>query len=159
MPTTSAAATLALDELLDRPAALAGAQAAAQAGDEAGLAAHVFEALRFRPLKPVIYRRAMRARRIPEGTMVFAANLSAMFDPLAVPRPGRFRTDRPWDTYMLWGHGPYLCFGAHLNRATLPGLLKPLLARPSLRRANGARGRIDTQATPFPVHLEVVFEA
>jgi cytochrome P450 len=169
LPTTSAAAILALDELLDRPAALAGAQAAARAGDDAGLAAHVFEALRFRPLNPVIYRRAMRdatvapgtlrARRIPEGTMVFAANLSAMFDPLAVPQPGRFRTDRPWDTYMLWGHGLHLCFGAHLNRATLPGLLEPLLARPGLRRAEGASGRIDTQGTPFPVHLEVVFEA
>lgn len=169
LPTTSAAAILALDELLDRPAALAGARAAARSGDEAALAAHVFEALRFRPLNPVIYRRAMRdatvapgtlrARRIPEGTMVFAANLSAMFDPLAVPQPGQFRTDRPWDTYMLWGHGLHLCFGAHLNRATLPGLLKPLLARPGLRRAEGARGRIDTQGTPFPVHLEVVFGA
>ncbi|TGE01222.1 cytochrome P450 [Methylobacterium nonmethylotrophicum] len=168
LPTTSAAATLALDELLDRPAALAGAQKAARAGDDDGVAGHVFEALRFRPLNPVIYRRAMRdatvaggtlrARRIPEGTMVFAANLSAMFDPLAVPQPGRFRIDRPWDTYMLWGHGLHLCFGAHLNRATLPGLLKPLLARRSLRRAEGPRGRIDQQGTPFPVHLEVMFE-
>ncbi|WP_162596258.1 hypothetical protein [Methylobacterium sp. 17Sr1-1] len=101
----------------------------------------------------------LRARRIPEGTMVFAANLPAMFDPLAVPQPGRFRTDRPWDTYMLWGHSLHLCFGAHLNRATLPGLLKPLLARPSPCAAPKARGRIDTQGTPFPVHLEVVFEA
>lgn len=168
LPTTSAAATLALDELLDRPTALAGAQAAARTGDDAGVAAHVFEALRFRPLNPVIYRRALRdatvaggslrACRIREGTMVFAANLSAMFDPLAVPQPGRFRTDRPWETYMLWGSGLHLCFGAHLNRATLPGLLKPLLARPGLRRAEGPRGRIDQDGTPFPAHLHVVFD-
>lgn len=169
LPTTSAAANLALDELLDRPAALAGAQAAARDGDDVSLAAHVFEALRFRPLNPVIYRRALhdtqiaagtlRARRIPKGRMVMASNLSAMFDPLAVPDPARFRTDRPWETYMLWGYGLHTCFGAHLNRATLPALLKPLLARPNLRRAAGVAGRIDTQGTPFPVHLHLEFDA
>lgn len=169
LPTTSAAATLALDELLDRPAALAGAQAAARAGDDALLAAHVFEALRFRPLNPVIYRRAMhdtviaagrlRGRRIAAGTMVMASNLSAMFDPLDVPAPTSFRTDRPWETYILWGYGLHSCFGAHINRVTVPGLLKPLLARPGLRRAAGSAGRIDTAGTPFPVHLHVEFDA
>jgi cytochrome P450 len=169
LPTTSAAANLALDELLDRPDALAGACAAARAGDDDGLAAHIFEALRFRPLNPIIYRRAvrdtivadgrLRRRRIREGTMVMASNLSAMFDPLDVGNPGAFRTDRPWETYMLWGHGLHACFGAHLNRATLPAILKPLLAKPGLRRAAGARGRIDNEGTPFPVHLHLVFDS
>jgi cytochrome P450 len=169
LPTTSAAANLALDELLDRPDALAGAQAAAQAGDDALLAAHIFEALRFRPLNPLIYRRAlrdawvaegrMRARRIKAGTMVMASNLSAMFDPLAISSPTRFRTDRPWETYILWGYGLHACFGAHLNRANLPAILKPLLARKNLRRAAGPAGRIDQAGTPFPVHLHVEFDA
>ena len=168
LPTTSATANLALDELMSRPEALAGAQAAARAGDDVLLAAYVFEALRFRPLNPIIYRRALReakiadgrlrARRIPEGTMVMASNLSAMFDPLAVPAADSFRTDRPWETYMLWGHGMHTCFGAHLNRATLPALLKPLLAKPALRRAAGDAGRIDAQGTPFPVHFHLEFE-
>lgn len=169
LPTTSAAATLALDELLDRPNALAGACAAARADDDALLAAHVFEALRFRPLNPVIYRRTLRdatvatgrlrARRIPAGTMMLASNLSAMFDPIAIPAPGSFRTDRPWEVYMLWGSGLHSCFGAHLNRVTLPGILKPLLAKPGLRRAPGSLGHIDTQGTPFPVHLHLDFDA
>ncbi len=169
LPTTSAAATLALDELLNRPDALAGAQAAARAGDDALLAGHVFEALRFRPLNPVIYRRAMhdtriaagrlRGRQIKAGTMVLASNLSAMFDPLDIPAPTSFRTDRPWETYILWGYGMHACFGDHINRATLPGLLKPLLARPNLRRAAGTAGQIDTAGTPFPVHLIVEFDA
>lgn len=169
LPTTSAAATLALDELLDRPDALAGAQAAARGDDDALLAAHVFEALRFRPLNPVIYRRAMRdtviaagrlrGRRIKAGTMVMASNLSAMFDPLDVPDAASFRTDRPWETYILWGYGLHACFGAYINRATLPGLLKPLLAKQHLRRAPGTAGRIDTAGTPFPVHLHVAFDA
>jgi cytochrome P450 len=169
LPTTSATANLALDELLDRPEALAGACAAARAGDDAGLAAHIFEALRFRPLNPVIYRRAardstiaggrLRARRIAKGTMVMASNLSAMFDPLEIPDPNAFRLDRPWETYILWGYGLHACFGAHLNRAVLPALLKPLLAKTGLRRAPGAAGRIDNADTPFPVHLHLAFDA
>jgi cytochrome P450 len=169
LPTTSAAANYALDELLRRPSALASAGAAARAGDEAAVAAHVFEALRFQPMNPVVYRRAMcdtwvargtlRGCRIPAGKMVLASNLSAMFDPIDVPAPTAFRTDRPWDTYMLWGYGMHTCFGAHLNRATIPGILQPLLARPNLRRAAGAAGQIDTAGTKFPAHLVVEFDA
>lgn len=164
LPTTSAAANLALAELLDRPNELVGAQAAAREGDDALFSAYVFEALRFRPVNPVIYRRAMRdtkvangrlrARRIPAGTMVMAANLSAMFDPLEVQDAAAFRTDRPWETYMLWGHGMHTCFGRDLNRAVLPAILKPLLSRPGLRAAAGG---LDTQGTPFPVHLWLEF--
>jgi cytochrome P450 len=168
LPTTSATANLALDELLNRPDALAGAQAAARAGDDALLAAFVFEALRFNPLNPVIYRRALRdatvaggtlrARRIPKGRMVMASNLSAMFDPLVVPAPNSFRVDRPWETYILWGYGMHICFGAHLNRATLPNILKPLLAKKGLRRAAGAAGQIEKGANSFPLHFHVEYD-
>lgn len=169
LPTTSACVNLVLDELLNRPDAFSGACRAARAGDDAALAAHVFEALRFRPLNPVIYRRALRdsavaggslrARKIPKDTMVFASNLSAMFDPLAIPDANTFRTDRPWETYMLWGSGLHSCFGAYLNRVTIPGILKPLLAKKGLRRAAGKQGQIDQQGTPFPVHFTVEFDA
>ena len=53
---------------------------------------------------------------------------------------------------MLWGYGLHNCFGAHINRVTLPSILKPLLARTGLRRAAGAAGWIDTggHAVPRP---------
>ena len=38
-------------------------------------------------------------------------------------------------------------------------MLKPLLARPNLRRATGAQGRIDDGGTPFPQHFIVEFDA
>lgn len=168
LPTLSAAANLALSELLDRPGEFAGACAAARAGDDAKLAAYVFEALRFSPLNPVVYRRAMhdtviaggrlRGCRVKKDTMVIASNLSAMFDPLVVPDATSFRTDRPWEVYMLWGYGMHACFGAHINRAVLPAMLKPLLAQPNLRRAEGARGQIDKAGTPFPQHLHLEFD-
>jgi cytochrome P450 len=168
LPTTSCAANRALDQLLERPAALAGARAAALADDDAGLAAHVFEALRFFPVNPVIYRRAvadtwiadgtLRASQVKKGAMVMASNLSAMFDGRDVPDPDAFRAGRPWDDYMLWGYGLHSCFGAWLNQTSLPAVLKPLLRRDGLRRAPGAAGRIDNAGTPFPVHLQVAFD-
>ena len=168
IPTISKACCQALDQLLDRPAALASAQAAARAGDDALVAAHVFEAFRYNPINPLIYRRAavdatiasgsLRARTIPKGTMVLAVNLSAMFDPLKVASPESFRTDRPWDDYIIWGYGMHACFGAHINRAVIPAILKPLLAKPGLRRAAGAAGRIDSGGTPFPQHFKVEWD-
>jgi cytochrome P450 len=165
IPTISKACVQALDQLFERPQALASAQAAARAGDDAAFAAHVFEAFRFNPVNPLIYRRAardteiaagsLRGRTIPNGTMVLAVNLSAMFDPLKIESPESFRTDRPWGEYMLWGYGMHTCFGAHINRAVMPAILKPLLAKPGLRRAAGAAGRIDAGGTPFPQHFWV----
>jgi cytochrome P450 len=165
IPTISKACVQALDQLLDRPQALESAQAAARGSDNALLAAHVFEAFRFNPVNPVIYRRAacdatiaagsLRARKIPKGTMVLASNLSAMFDPLKIEAPESFRIDRPWGEYMLWGYGMHTCFGAYINRAVTPAILKPLLAKPGLRRAAGNAGRIDRGGTPFPQHFSV----
>ncbi len=168
VPTTSKSAVQALDQLLDRPQALAEAQAAARSDDDALLARIVFEALRFNPGAPLIYRRAvrdtviarntLRSRKIPKSTMVFAASFSAMFDPLQLPMPHAFRTDRPWEHYMLWGYGLHTCFGDYINRAMIPGLLKPLLKKQGLRRAKGSAGRIDSGGTPFPVHFVVEFD-
>jgi len=169
VPTTSKAAIQALDVLLDRPEALAGAQRAAQADDDALLARHIFEGLRFSPVNPVIYRRAVRdtivaahtfrARAIPKSTMVMAGNFSAMFDRLKVDDPASFRTDRPWDNYILWGDGLHTCFGAHINQVLIPAILKPLLKQKGLRRAAGPAGQVDTQGTPFPAHLTLEFDA
>lgn len=163
IPTISKACVQILEQLLERPTALASAQAAARGGDDSSLAAHLFEAFRFAPINPIIYRRAvcdtriaagtLRARNIPKGTMVLAANLSAMFDPLKIDAPESFRTDRPWGDYMLWGYGLHTCFGATINRAVIPAILRPLLTLPGLRRAAGDAGRIDFGGTPFPQHF------
>lgn len=168
VPTISKAAVQALDQLLERPEILAGAQAAARADDDALLSQYVFEAMRFNPVNPVIYRRAvrdtqiargtLRQRHIPAGTMVLAANLSAMFDPLWLESPSSFKTDRPWNNYILWGDGMHTCFGAQINAVAIPGVLKPLLKKQGLRRAAGDAGQIDTGGTPFPVHMTVQWD-
>jgi cytochrome P450 len=167
IPTLSKAACLALDELFRRPDAMAGAAAAAASGDEALVAAHVWEALRFNPANPVIYRRAVAdcalgATKVRADTMVLAANLSSMHDEAVVPEPRAFRADRPWAEYLLWGRGVHLCFGDRINYALLPAMLMPLLALPGLRRASGSAGQIDTcvdgKETPYPRHFVVAWD-
>lgn len=161
VPTLNKAAVNAVAQLLARPDALRGAHAAARAGDEARLAGFIWEALRFDPVNPMIYRRANRATEIargtrrrlaiPQGTMVLAANLSAMHDALAIEAPGEFRAGRPDHGYILWGTGMHTCFGAQINRAVLPAMLGPLLAREGLR----AESAPDGQGTPFPSSYRV----
>ncbi len=168
IPTISKAACLALDELLNRPDALRGAMQAARSDDDARLAQYIWEALRFNPHNPVVYRRAtrdtvvgrstLRQQTVRQGDMVFAATLSAMFDPLAIPHPGRFCIDRPWETYIIWGYGMHTCFGAAINRVVIPAILKPLLRQKTLRRAPGAAGQIDTGGTPHPQHFHLEFD-
>ncbi len=168
IPTISKSACLALDELLRRPDALRRAQAAARTGDAAQLAPHLWEALRFNPHNPIIYRRAIRdtviapgtfrARRVRMGDMVFAATLSAMHDPAGVETPARFRPARPFSDHIIWGTGVHTCFGAQINAAVIPAILMPLLARSGLRRAEGTAGQCDTGGTPFPQHMTLVYD-
>ena len=168
IPTISKACCLALDELLRRPDALRRAQAVARTGDAAALAPHLWEALRFNPHNPVIYRRAtgdaviapgtLRARRVRKGDMVFAVTLSAMHDPASIDTPGQFKPGRPFTDHIIWGTGLHTCFGAQINAALIPAILLPLLAQPGLRRAAGASGACDTGGTPFPQHMTLLYD-
>jgi cytochrome P450 len=156
IPTLSKASCLAIEELLRRPAVLAKARALAAGGDEAAVADHLWEALRFSPLNPILYRRAARATSIGDthvapGTMLLAANLSAMFDEAVVPNPNRFIAGRPWGVYALWGEGLHLCWGDRINKAILPAMLTPLLARPGLKQLAPPDG----EGTPFARHYRL----
>lgn len=168
IPTISKACCLAMDELLNRPEALHIAHRAALADDDALLARCLWEALRFNPHNPVIYRRAtrdttiaantLREVRVAKGQMVFASTLSAMFDRHGVTAPQEFRTDRDFGTYIIWGYGMHHCFGAAINTALVPAILKPVLAQPNLRRAPGPAGQINTGQTPHPRHFHLEFD-
>lgn len=151
IPTLSKAACLAVEELLCRPEALARARGAARAGREQAVAGYVWEALRFSPVNPFIYRRAafdtmLGDTPVPRGRMLLAANLSAMHDSARVAQPEAFRSRRPWADYMLWGDGLHRCWGDHINRAILPAMLMPLLARPGLAQQSPPDGG----GLPFP---------
>ena len=168
IPTTSKCCAQALDQLLSRPAELAAAQQAARAGDDALVARYVFEALRFNPNNPGVFRitaedytvarGTLRAATIPKGSSVVAATQSAMFDDAKVDQPNEFRIDRAAYVYMHWGYGLHTCFGQYINAIQIPGILKPLLAASSLQRAPGDAGKLQ-YAGPFPSSLKVTFGA
>jgi cytochrome P450 len=146
--------------LFDRPEQLKGAQAAALADDDALLGKYVFEALRFNPNNPGLFRLAAQDYRlakdslhgttIPKGTSVIAATQSAMFDERMVDQPNEFRIDRPEYLSMHFGYGLHTCFGQYVNRVQIPGILKALLKHPGLGRA----GELQYQG-PFPSSLLV----
>ena len=157
----------ALEQLLRRPRALAGAQRAAREGNDRTLAAYVFEAMRFDPLAPVMPRVAVadgviaagtrRERRVPKGAKLMVGLSSAMMDARRVPDPYRFDPRRLPHEYIHFGYGLHQCFGIHINRAVLPLMLKPLLKRENLRRAPGRAGHLRKQG-PFAVELHVRYD-
>ena len=48
----------------------------------------------------------------------------------------------------------HTCFGEHINRAVIPQILKPLLAKPGLR----ATAPIEKGGTPFPISYVVAWD-
>ena len=162
VPTIATATTFAIDELLDRPEALEGART----GDDETLRAHVFEALRFAPQGPGLFRMAQRdciiaegtrhETQLPKGTTVFAATQSAMHDDDVVDDPGEFRTDRPRHHYMHFGVGMHECFGRFASTMAIPLIAKALLRREDLQRAPGHEGAL-VKAGPFPKSLVVTY--
>ena len=142
----------ALEQLLQRPDALAGAQQAARNNDDKLLAAYVFEAMRFDPLAPFLPRIATRrctiaagtprAVTVPEGAQVLVAFSSAMMDERRLPDPKEFNPRRLPHEYIHFGYGLHQCFGIHMNLVLLPLMLKALLKRNHLRRAQGVKGKL-----------------
>ena len=164
IPTVSKAFALVVEELLRRPRELAAAQRAARDGDQALVAAYVFEALRFRPQTWALLRicgteqtiapGTRRATTIREGARVLVATQSAMFDPRAGETPGQFRVDRPWSTYLHFGDGLHTCFGLEINRVHLPALATALLEGAPIARLSGVDGALRNEG-PYPSSLGV----
>ena len=164
--TTSKFVTLAIDELMRRPVALAGAQAAAIAGEMELVRRYAYEAVRFNPHHPVQARFCKhetevgagtpRARKIPAGASVFVATLSAMFDADVFVEPKAFRVDREVE-YLHFGYGMHQCFGRAINGVQIPELAAAVLRLPNLRRAPEHAGRIAWDG-PFPERLILEFD-
>jgi cytochrome P450 len=170
----------AIDQILAHPSALEKARAAAIDLDQAvqrgaqqrvdelrcTLRHFVYEALRFRPMLPLLIRDTPRetviaygtkeARIVRAGTRVFAPPLSAMFDPEAFPDPSHFDPTRPFERYLHFGFGPRHCFGQYIAETTLIEIFRSLLVLPNLCRAAGSKGRLAFDG-PVAAGLVVTF--
>jgi cytochrome P450 len=143
--TTSQAAVHALLVLFSRPDLVARAAAAAKADYDDAFSDLIFEALRFRPINPMVVRVAKEdyslaagephRTLIRKGTTVFALTWSAMFDPRVLDAPEEFRPDRPDYHYMHFATGRHACYGRYISRIQVPQILKPLLKLEGLHAA------------------------
>lgn len=171
--TIARTATDVLDELLNRPSVLKEATEIVrgnldslpegQANPDDKLKQYIYEALRFRPMLPVLFRYCprptvvaygkRRGRRIPGGASVVAPPIAAMFDGRVFSQPREFKTDRPspnydqpLSNYLVFGAGMHKCTGQFVADIELVEIIKAVLALPGLRRSSGGRGQIRYEA-------------
>jgi cytochrome P450 len=172
----------ALDQLLARPEMLRRAKRAAarltacQSSAETSqlveartrLQQFVYEALRFRPMLPLLARYSpretilakgtRRQRRVPAGARVVAGPLAAMFDPEVFARPWQFCSARPLEDYLHLGDGPHVCFGKYVADTQIIEIMRTLLLLKDLQRTPGPRGRLRYDG-PAVTSLRVDFAA
>jgi cytochrome P450 len=154
--TTSPAAAAVIEFLLQRPALRDRAIACARLPDPADFDAMVWEALRFVPISPYLFREAAvattlapgtpGATAIPAGTLVLALTQSAMFDPRAGDRPDEYRPGRDWYNSFHFGFGAHECLGRYIGMVMIPEMVRQILLRPGL----AAEGPMDFRDGPFP---------
>jgi cytochrome P450 len=168
------AATHAIDRLLAYPAGLQEAQEIAgtlrsgcDVDAQRRLHQIVYEALRFRPMVPLLVRYSPRetiiakgtdrARTISAGGTVIAAAIGGMFDPEVFENPSRFSSNRPLADYLHFGFGPHACFGKYVADIVIVEIVRSLLLLPNLRRAPGSRGKVRYDG-PVVISLCVAFD-
>jgi cytochrome P450 len=168
VPTNTLATANILEVLLDRPEAMAQAEAAARSGDDDLLGRCLLEASRLRPINYGPFRRAgidtvladgtPHATRVRRGDLVLAGTWMANLDSRRVPDPRRFDPSRPAAQNLGFGHGQHFCLGRQLAIAQMTQTFKPLLRRGNVRRAPGRAGRVSRYG-PFAEHLRVRYNA
>jgi cytochrome P450 len=154
--TTSQAVSQVIQYLLDNPQWLAKAQSAAQSDNPAELDGIVWEALRFVPISPYIFRKTASEYTIAKGTdhattvqpgsYVLAVTQSAMFDTKAFEKPDEFIPGRNWYHYFHFGFGSHECLGRYVGMVMIPEMVRQIMQRPGLR----ANSRIDYQGGHLP---------
>jgi len=165
--TTSQAIVQALEQILLRPDIAAEAIAAARSSDTDAFDAYVWEALRFNPINPLIFRfceqdttlaaGTPRETRIPAKTIVFALTASAGFDSAVLPDPENFQIKRPAFTQLHFGYGHHTCLGKYIGLVQVPEVIRRILLRPKVRLLAPPEGAIDFKGGPFPEHFTIAY--
>lgn len=140
--TTAQASVQALAYILQRPDILREAKTAALSTDTRKFDGIVWEALRFVPISPYMFRQTAseytlakgtaRATIIPANTNVLALTQSAMFDEKAFEQPEAFIANRNWYHYFTFGYGSHECLGKYVGMVMIPEIVRQLLLLPDL---------------------------
>jgi cytochrome P450 len=146
--TTASGLAWALYELGLDAELLAGAQAAADSGDDDFLEAVLKESLRLHPIIPMVVRFLMAPAtigdvRLPAGVSVGPSILLAHRDPANFPEPDRFRPERflkgevAPNTWIPFGGGVRRCIGAGFSLMEGVAVLREVLRRLDVRVVEG----------------------
>lgn len=141
--TTSQAVAQTVQFFLQRPDLLQQAKNLARENDVAGFDAMVWEALRFVPISPDIFRKTAAdydiglgtyyQTRIKKGTIVRLLTQSAMFDTFAYQEPDIFNPQRDVNHNFVFGYGPHQCLGKYVGIELIPEMVKQVLLLENLQ--------------------------
>ena len=159
--TTAQAVAQIMQYLLDRPEWVAKAKTAAQAQSSAEFDGYVWEALRFVPITPYLFRTTASDYAVAKGTghetvlrtgsHVLPVTLSAMFDERAFDKPDEFMPQRNWYNYFHFGFGSHECLGRYVGREMIPEMVRQVLVREGIK----PKAPIDYKAGPFPEQYDL----
>ncbi len=154
------------------------AQRLAWRNDDEGLRRMMYEALRFEPVAPYAIRKVAVETRLPSGAVlspgmiVLAMTQSAMFDENVVSDPYSFRPDRPFKEFLHFRRSGMAQIRDQVTEIESFEILKALLKKQGLRRAEGHFGEIDERRPitsnlikkdkfrmSFPERWDLVFDA
>jgi cytochrome P450 len=166
--TISQAVVQAVEQILLRPNIFQEALSAAQSNDDKTFDKYVWEALRFNPINPLVFRLCEedyilasgtpRATRISKTSIVFACTASAMFDATELVEPEKFSLDRPNYHYIHFGYGHHTCLGQYVATVEIPEIVKQIILRPGVRLIPGDEGKLDFQGSPFPERFVIAYD-
>lgn len=168
--TTSQAVAQVVEYFIDNPALLDQAKDKAREGDTAAFDAMVWEALRFVPIRPDIFRQAASDYTIAKGaeyeteikggTIVRLLTHSAMFDPYAYEDPDKFNPDRNTYHNFIFGFGPHQCLGKYVGMEMIPEMVRQVVLLDDVKsdgEISYRRKEFPDRDGPFPEEYKVTW--
>jgi cytochrome P450 len=154
--TTSQAVAQVIQYLMQRPEWLGKAKTAAQQENSKEFDGIVWEALRFVPITPYLFRTTASDYTVAKGTghetvlragtYVLPVTLSASFDERAFESPDEFMPQRNYYNYCHFGFGSHECLGRYVGGVMIPEMVRQVLLRQNI----AAKAPIDYKSGPFP---------
>ena len=130
----------------------------------------VWEALRFVPIRPDIFRQAATDYTIAKGTdhetMIKAGTIvrllihSAMFDPHAYENPDEFIPGRNFNHNFVFGFGPHDCLGKYIGMEMIPEMVRQVVLLDDLKSDGEISYRNELfpdRDGPFPEEYQVTW--
>jgi cytochrome P450 len=154
--TTSQAVSQVLEFFITHPELLAQAKEASSQPDTGEIDGMVWEALRYVPISPYMFRKLSqdytiakgteRETFIPKGTNVLTLTQSAMFDTYAFDNPDEFDAHRNWYHHFNYGFASHDCLGKYIGMAMIPEMVRQVLLRTDIQ----AESPMNYKDSPFP---------